>query len=330
VSNFLIALLGAAIAANQPAPVSNTVVKTNAASVNVPDPNDPVEKEYLKLLADDDAAQKEADRWISDADAFEAKGAKPSRAALTAKIEQRFEPVRKAYKDFLQRHPKHARARLAYGSFLNETHDEDEAVVQWEKARQLDPANPAAWNNLANHFGHRGPVKKAFEYYAKAIELDPDEPVYLQNLATTTYLFRVDAREFYNIDEAQVFDRALDLYRKALKLDPTNFPLATDFAQSYYGIKPLRTEEALTAWNYALKVANDDIEREGVYLHMARVELNSGLFEEARKHLNVVTNGMYTVLKTRLVKNLAEKEGKAKEPKGPGENSSSINPALNP
>ncbi|MBM3835851.1 MAG: hypothetical protein FJ403_21820 [Verrucomicrobia bacterium] len=311
-SNLLIGLVSALMATNQPAAVSNLVTKATGVSVAIPDANDPVEREYLKLLAEDDAAQKEVDKWIRDAEAFAAQGAGLPRATLTPKIEQRLEPVRKAYKDFLQRHPRHARARLAYGSFLNDIREEEEAVVQWEKARDLDPKNPAALNNLANHYGHRGPIKKAFEYYGKAIELSPDEPVYLQNLATTTYLFRKDAMEFYKINEQQVFDRALELYRKALKLDQNNFPLATDLAQSYYGIKPLRTEEALAAWNAALKIANDNIEREGVYLHMARVELNSGLFDEARKHLDSVTNQMYAALKTRLVRNLSEKENKAK------------------
>ena len=267
-----------------------------------------VEIEYQKLLAEDDAAQADADRWIQEANEFEAAGAGGSRETLIARIEQRFDIIRKNYADFLRRHPNHAPARLAYGSFLNETYDENEAVTQWERARQIDPTNPAAWNNLANHFGHRGPVKKAFEYYEHAIKLDPSEPVYLQNLATTTYLFRKDAKEHYSFNEKQVFDRALELYRKALSLDPDNFPLATDYAQSYYGIKPLRVEDALKAWNYALKVANDQIERDGVYIHLARIELLSSRYDDARKHLNRVTNQMYQTLKNHLTKNLLQKE----------------------
>lgn len=274
-------------------------------------PTDPVEQAYEKLLEEDDAAQAEADKWIREAKAFKTKGAPLSEEALSVRIEQRLAPVKKAYDDFLQQHPNHTRARLAYGSFLYETQDEDDGVAQWEKARQLDPSNPAAWNNLANHYGHRGPVTKAFDYYTKAIELNPNEPVYLQNLATTVYLFRKDAMEFYHTDEKQVFDRSLELYRKALKLDPRNLPLATDYAQSFYGIKPLRTQEALDAWNYALKVANDDFEREGLYLHLARVELNSGLFAEAHHHLNLVTNQFYATLKDRLTRNLKEKESGA-------------------
>ncbi len=310
----LITLLGLGLAADQSVSTSKSSsgsaagIKTNDASPSAE--NDPVEKAYEKLLEDDDAAQQDADKWIKEADAFRAKGASFSEEALNGRIEQRFAPIRKAYQDFLQQHPDHVRARLAYGSFLYETGREEEGVWQWDKARELDPKNPAAWNNLANHYGHRGPVEKAFEYYAKAIELKPDEPVYYQNFATTMYLFRKDAMEVYKIDEKTVFDRSLELYRKALKLDPKNFPLATDYAQSYYGIKPLRTEEALTAWNYALKIANDDFEREGVYVHLARVEANSGLFADAHKHLDLVTNQFYHVLKDRLTRNLLEKEKK--------------------
>jgi tetratricopeptide (TPR) repeat protein len=314
--NLVIGLLAAAMSAHQPRALGDpqpekaaVAPPRNKAAIN---PNDPAEREYRRLLEMDDAAQDEVDKWIKEAKAFTEKGAGLPEAMLNAKIEQRFSEIRRAYERFLQLHPKHARSRLAYGSFLNDIREEDEAVVQWEKARELDPTNPAAWNNLANHYGHRSPVKKAFAYYDKAIELDPTEPVYLQNLATTIYLFRHDAQEHYGITQDEVFARALDLYRKALKLDPKNFILAQDLAQTYYGIKPLRVEEALEAWEYALQVANDDIEREGVYLHMARVELNSGQFDAARRHINLVTNTMYDVLKGRVTRNLQQKEAQAK------------------
>lgn len=296
-------------AASLPAPATVPAPKPKLSAV----PDDPVEKEYLKLLLLDDEAQKEVDKWIREANSFGQQGAGVPQATLLAKAEQRFKPVRDAYEDFLRRHPRHTEARLAYGSFLNDIHEEDEAVEQWEKARSLDPSNPASWNNLANHFGHRGPVEKSFEYYDKAIALDPEEPVYLQNQATTTYLFRTHAMEYYKITEKEVFDRALELYRKAIKLDPTNFPLATDYAQTFYGIKPMRTQDALKAWNDALKVANDDIEREGVYVHLARISLNSALFDDARRHLAGITNQMYDGIKERLERNLKQKEAKWKE-----------------
>jgi hypothetical protein len=97
-----------------------------------------------------------------------------------------------------------------------------------------------------------------------------------------------------------------------LSLDPNNFPLATDLAQTYYGIKPPRYEAALKAWHYALKVANDAIEREGVYIHLARNQILSGRVDEARQNLTLVTNDLYKVLKERLTRNLLKEESKTK------------------
>ncbi len=276
-----------------------------------------VDREYEKLVENDEAALNQIEKMVSEFDQFAEKGAPGSRAVLSAKIDQLIDGIKKSYEEFLHRNPKHVEGYLAYGSFLNETGEEQEAIRQWEKARELDPKNAASWNNLANIFGHRGPIKKAFQYYEKAIELDPKEPVYLQNLATTTYLFRKDAAETYRIDESQVFDKALDLYRQAMKLDPTNLVLATDYAQSYYGIQPPRVEDALKAWNHCLALAKNDVERQGVYLHLARVELNSGRFEEAEKHLNLVKDPAMDELKDRLVRNLEKKRAEASE-KGAG------------
>jgi len=84
------------------------------------------------------------------------------------------------------------------------------------------------------------PLTNAFVDYAKAIELNPTESFNYQNLATTVYLYRKDAIVVYHLNEQQVFDKSLTLYRKAIQLDPDNFPLATDYAQSYYGTRPFR------------------------------------------------------------------------------------------
>lgn len=292
----------------------------------VVDPNDPVEREYQKLLELDDATQEAVDKLIRDEEAFSAEGAPAPGGTLADRIYTRFKPVREAYEDFLKRHPEHARARLAYGSFLNDLKDEEGAHEQWERARQLDPKNPAAWNNLANYYGHNSPVTNAFAYYTKAIELNPNEPVYYHNFGTTVYLFRQDAMAFYKISEQEVFDKALDLYARALRLDPENFPLATDIAQTYYGIRPTRTDDALLAWNYALKIARDDIERQGVYVHLARIKLNAGRFDEARHHLNTVTNAMYAELKQRVLRNLDAREAEARNTNAPPAGAEPPNP----
>jgi len=326
VAELLSTLLSVLVATNTAGAVSNIVEKKTGIAVNVAVLNDPLEKEYLQLLEADDAAQAEVDQWIRDNNQFKLQGAGVESATLNLRIRKRFEPVKKAYEDFLRINPEHARTRLAYGSFLNDIGEEEAAHAQWERARETDPKNPAAWNNLANYYGHNGPVTNAFKYYAKAIELDPNESTYYFNFATTVYLFRRDATNYYKLTLPQVFAKAMDLYRKALELDPENFVLATDYAQSYYGFDPPLTgnaekdrqtkqkhyEDALAAWQVAFKLAKDDLERQGVLLHYARLQINADRFEEARKNLDAITNAALGVTKTNLLKKLEKRSNQGK------------------
>ena len=310
-NELLIGLVGALIATNQPLAVSNLIQQHTGVSVAMVNPNDPAEKELQKLMVEDEAALNEVDKWIRDNNAFAAQGAGEPREALNRRILARFELVRKDYEDLLRHYPDFARGHLAYGSFLNDIGEEAAAGAQYGRAAQLDPKNPAAWNQLANYCGEHGALTNAFVDYAKAIELNPAEPVYYQNLAATVYLFRKDARAFYGISEEQVFDKALALYRKAMQLNPQNFLLAADYAESYYGIRPLRTNDALGAWTNALHIAHDDNEREAVYIHLARIKMVVGHLAEARAHLNDVTNAAFADTRHRLERSLAERENTA-------------------
>jgi tetratricopeptide (TPR) repeat protein len=306
VSDLLAGLLSAVLSTNPPQAVSNLVAEKTGVSIEVVHTNDPVENEYYQVLLDDDAAEKDILHWTDDAEAFDKAAGTDPKTTLHLRIQKRLDIVRAEYDGFLQRHPNHVNAHLAFGSFLNDIHDEDGAVKHWDTARQLAPTNPAPWNNLANYYGHRGPVKKAFEYYDKAIELDSTQSVYYHNLATTAYLFRKDAEEYYNLTEKEVFDKSLELYRQAIKLAPDDFVLFSDYAESFYGTNPPRWRDGLEAWTEALKIAHDEDEREGVYIHLARINLKLGRFDDARMRLNGVTNEIYAGMKKRITQNLNE------------------------
>jgi tetratricopeptide (TPR) repeat protein len=310
VSILVIALIIAAVG-GEPAVSTRAETKGKGTGAALQEKN-PVTQAYEKLLERDEAALQEIEKIVTEFEAFQAQGAAGPRGVMIAKIDGIIDRMKNEYEEFLQHNGRHVDGFIAFGSFLNEVGDEEGATAQWEKARELDPKNPTPWNNLANIFGHIGPVKKAFQYYEKAIELDPTEPVYIQNLATTTYLFRKDAVETYRIEESEVFDKALGLYRQAMKLDPTNLVLATDYAQSYYGIQPLRTNDAIAAWNHCLSLAKADVEKEGVHLHLARVKWRVGMLDEAQKHLDMVKDPSMQVLKNRIQRNI-EKKRKGEE-----------------
>ncbi|MBN8249592.1 MAG: hypothetical protein J0L84_19400, partial [Verrucomicrobia bacterium] len=177
-------------------------------------------------------------------------------------------------------------------------------------------------NNLANVYAHIGPVEKSFPYYEEAIRLNPNEPVYLHNFGTLVFMFRRDATNHFRCDEQTVFNKAFDLYQKAIALDPHNFQLAADVAQTYYGwrlptggtAEERRSAErnlqdtALRAWTNALAIAPTEAEREGVALHFARWNLRAGRYAEARTNLAGITNEMHAVVRDRLLRSLAERD----------------------
>jgi len=317
VSNLLIGLLGALLSTNQAQAAAQVVQENTAlplpAAVRQAATNDPVAVEFQQLLEADETTLEEAEKMIQQSIAFEAQGAGERAEELAERVDARFAQMRLKYEDFLRRHTNHVEAFLAYGSFLGETGREEESVKYFERARELDPKNPVSWNNLANYYGHRGPVKKAFEYYEKAISLKTNEPTYYQNLATTTYLFRKDAKEHYGITEQEVFDKAVKLYKQSIALDPKNFLRLADFAQTYYGIRPLRTNDALAAWNDALAVASTESERQGVYVHLARVCGLAGLYEQGQEHLKKVTLPEHAETKARVERTLARKSAASKD-----------------
>ena len=53
-------------------------------------------------------------------------------------------------------------------------------------------------------------------------------------------------------------------------------------------------------------VAHTDGEREGVQLHLARVKIAAGYFDEAQAHIDAVTNAIYGDLKRRLQRSLKD------------------------
>lgn len=298
-----IGLLSSLLATNSPVAARMSATMGKAA--------EEAEAAYRAVLQADEDALAEVNRWIEENNRFRAAGGGASPEELALKASTRLNSVVEQYEEFLGKHPRHVEGRIALGSFLNEISQEERAAAEWDRARLLDPSHPAPWNNLANHFGHYGPVTNAFVYYARAIELAPWEPIYYQNLATTVYLFRRDAERHYGIDEQQVFDRALELYRKALELNPGDFAAANDLAQTYYGITPFRQADAEAAWQQAFKLATTDIDKQGVYVHLARLDIRAGDFNAASNHLHDVTLPQYSELRDRLFRLMETKRKEA-------------------
>ena len=56
-----------------------------------------------------------------------------------------------------------------------------EAILQWERAAQIDPTYAAAQNNLAIAYEHEGDLDKARAAYEKALAIEPNNSYIKQN-----------------------------------------------------------------------------------------------------------------------------------------------------
>lgn len=164
------------------------------------------------------------------------------------------------------------------------------------------------WNDWGNEYGHSGPVTNMFVCYLNAVRLVPHEAAYHRNLATSLFMYRKDAKDFFSVDEKTVFNMALREYRKARILEPENFELAKEMAQVHYAIRPFRASEALAEWDRVLALAEKDstVDIEEIYLNLGRVNYMAGNNVEARKWLSKVKSSVHEDIKSILWSRLTE------------------------
>ena len=108
----------------------------------------------------------------------------------------------------------------------------------------------------------------------------------------------------YKLTEPELFDRVLLLYRQGMKMERESYPLAADFAQTYYVVKPARPGAGRAAWEHAFKLATDDAQRDAARTHLARYAIHAGHLNLARLHLEPVTEPSLEPVKLSLLRRI--------------------------
>ncbi len=76
---------------------------------------------------------------------------------------------------------KHSRQQVKFGIDVAQQGMWREALFRFERAVELDPQNPSALNNLAVALEQMGEFQDARENYERALELKPDDLYIQQN-----------------------------------------------------------------------------------------------------------------------------------------------------
>ena len=104
--------------------------------------------------------------------------------------------------------PNHEKARLNLANLMLEQGLVEQAVAGYLEIIARNPHAAGAFNNLGHAFIQQDRYKEAYIAYRKALEIAPDEPVFLVNIANL--LLNKDYPELYNPGQARQYLKKAD------------------------------------------------------------------------------------------------------------------------
>jgi len=195
------------------------------------------------------------------------------------------------------KYPQDAAIVNGHAEFLWSTEDRDRAVEKWRAAEKLDPNFAPALDHLGDVAFGLGEVKKAADYYARAVRIAPDNAAYHFGYANVVFLFRHDLHDATHADSDSLLDESLKHFAEASRLDPLNTNYARAFAETYYAIPKPDWSEALKAWRHLYDISPT---KDFALLNLARVHMKLGNKPEARASLGEIQDPKFDRAKARL------------------------------
>ncbi len=211
-------------------------------------------------------------------------------AQLERDIKTEFAKVVALYEGYLKEHPDEARAHYDLGTlYYKEGQDDARARALWLRTIELDPRFDLAHNSLAVHYADSAEHEKALLHISTALRLNPDVAMYHFNAATFHFNFRTTVTKVFGWDLRRAWQEATSEYKEAMRLAPSNYVFARDYAQSYYSACHFQVEpdyvEARRVWEHSLPLARSASERVMVLTNLARVSCFADDPDAARDYL---------------------------------------------
>jgi len=159
-------------------------------------------------------------------------------------------------------------------------------VKAWEEAIVIDPKLSGPYNDLGIHYCHVGEYTKGLQCYDKAIELDPDNPDYLFNMAQAYLTIFPEVQRYREMGQGQGLPERNETVEEGREALSGRLRTRQDYAMNFYAaenfdVKP-NWKEAAEAWQHARDLARNDAERFNAWLNEGRVRIKSGETAEAR------------------------------------------------
>ncbi len=144
----------------------------------------------------------------------------------------------------------------------------DEAIAAWEKALELDPKMPVAYEKLGKAYYTQGKFDKAGQIYRRELELKPDDPMIYFSLGVV-----------YRMNEQ--FEDAVKMQMKALSLNPVLAIAYNELGLTY--CKQRKLDDAIASHKKALEL---DPKLGTAHNYLGVVYLLKGMSAEAEAEFN--------------------------------------------
>lgn len=132
---------------------------------------------------------------------------------------------------------------LAQNTMRNQDEFNTNAWRSIETALMLDPLHPTALTGAAMYYQNTEQFEKSYEFYKKAIEVEPNSYVAILNYANL-------------LREQQRFNASYDLYQQALAIAPSSAP--ANWATGNILTKQGKLDEAITQFEQCLTLLPDN------------------------------------------------------------------------
>lgn len=210
---------------------------------------------------------------------------------------EEMQKMERVFADLEAKYPRDATIKNGYAEFLWSKGERNRAVKTWLEAEQLDPNNGAVLDHLGGNAVAVGEVKKAADYYGRAVKSAPDNADYHFSYANVVFLFRHDLHDTEHPESDSRIDEALKHFADAARLAPMNAEYARAFAETFYSVPQPDWREALKAWQHLYDIS---AQKDFALVNLARVHMKMGNKPEARAALAQVQDPKFARMKGRL------------------------------
>jgi len=208
------------------------------------------------------------------------------------------------YEDFLEENPDHLYGWILCGKFLRSIGADQRAFQAFRKAESLGDGIAVVQRNLGLIAADLGDHRLALPYLLHAVELEPDEPVYRDDLGLFLIRFGPELEADDVLGEGRARTLALDSFASAFRLAPESFERGWRWAEAHADFREPDWEAAALAWQRVFPLAATNPEREACQLQIARAWIEAGQPAKARKWLDPVETEVLKPTRNELLRRL--------------------------